>query len=352
MVDFARLNYIKHTVETDFDVRTRREVKSEAICVTRYLGTMAAILALPVPTYVEPAPVSGEIDTSKRRPANGKGRTDMWNQNNGNGNGYGQQDDVYGRLNNTKDVGGARFPFIEGSGKYALCVLEEFPHSSDGPSARALLKVLECKDGKHAPGTFVVKIWKLVKPSKFQGQATDADMFADFCRKLKGAPAGYPIGNDIRVLMKERSNEQLARGTVIEAVAVPNKKGTWINVYWNAIPQSPQDIAAMRQRLEAEGIPATTSGPTQPAQGNFAAQQAQQALAQNPAFAQPGGYGQQPWNQQNPNAGFNPQAVPSAYPSAMPTQPAAAPQQGGFLTQAGPPPGTPNGGNNGQGGGW
>jgi hypothetical protein len=271
----------------------------------------------------------------------------MWNQNNGNGNGYGNADDVYGRLNHTKDVGGARFPFIEGSGKYALCTLEEFPHASDGPSARALLKVIECKDGKHAPGTFVVKIWKLVKPSKFPNSPTDADMFADFCRKLKGAPAGYPIGNDIRVLMKERPNDQLARGTVIEAVAVPNKKGTWINVYWNAVPQSPQDIAAMRQRLEAEGIPDTKSGPQQ---GNFAAQQAMQAVQNNPQFMQ------QPQQMYSPpqQSAYGPPAHPASMPWAggAPTQ-QPAPQQGGFLGQAQPgAPGTPNGGNNGQGGGW
>jgi hypothetical protein len=242
----------------------------------------------------------------------------MWNQNNGNGNGYGNQDDVYGRLNNTKDVGGARFPFVEGSGKYALCILEEFSHSSDGPSARALLKVIESKDGKHAPGTFVVKIWKLVKPSKFQGQATDADMFADFCRKLKNAPAGYPIGNDIRILMKERSNEQLARGTIIEAVAVPNRKGTWINVYWNAVPQQPQDIAAMRQRLEAEGIPETGARtPQQPMQG---------------PPVQPASM---PW------AGGAPTQAP------QPTAPQGG--VGGFLAQL-PPTNTGNG-NNGQGGG-
>src|SRR5689334_2511646 len=103
-----------------------------------------------------------------------------WNQ----GNGYGAQEDVYGRLNNTRDVGGARFPFLEDSGRYALCTLEEFTHSSDGPCARALFEVLESRTGKHAVGSHVVKIWKLVKPPKFQNQPSEADMFADFCRKL------------------------------------------------------------------------------------------------------------------------------------------------------------------------
>ncbi len=115
----------------------------------------------------------------------------------------------------------------------------------------------------HPVGSFVVKIWKLVKPGKFPNQPTDADQFADFCRKLKNAPPGHPIGNDIRILMKERPLEQLARGTVIDANGVPNKKGNYVNVYWNAVQQGPQEIVAMRQRIEAEGVP-SANGPTPP----------------------------------------------------------------------------------------
>lgn len=250
----------------------------------------------------------------------------MWNGNNGQGNGYGQQqqaqgygggqqDDVYGRLNNTRDVGGARYPFIEaGTHKLALAVLEEFQHSSDGPSARAILKVIESR--VHQPGSFVVRIWKLVKPAKFPNQPTDADQFADFCRKLKNAPPGHPIGNDIRVLMKERPADQLARGTVIEANGVTNKKGNFVNVYWNAVPQQPQDIASMRQRIEAEGLP-TTSGPQQP----------------------------QGYPQQNAQTGYPP--AQNGYPQPA-AQPQAAPP-GGFLANV--PTNGPQGGNGNQGGG-
>lgn len=274
-----------------------------------------------------------------------------WNNGNGNGGGYGN-DDVYNRLNNTRDVGGARFPFIEGSGKYALCTLEEFPHSTDGPSARALLKVLESKDGKHAVGSFVVKIWKLAKPPKFQGQASDADMFADFCRKLKGAPAGYPIGNDIRVLMKERPRDQLARGTVIEAVGVPNQKKTWINIYWNNVQQSPADIAALRQRLEAEGIPDTGAGPTQGApQPQRAYEPGFTASNGMPAYAAPpvtsGHMHQQPQGQYPASVPYAPggwQGTAQVGPQPMPQQgPAQAPPEG-FLA------GVPTNGGNGQGG--
>lgn len=321
----------------------------------------------------------------------------MWNQGN-NGNGYGQQpqygqpqqqqyqqqpqqwqggyeQDVYGRLNNTKEIGGARFPFLEATGKYALCTLEEFMHSNDGPSARALFETLECPSGRHAIGSYVVKIWKLVKPPYKPGMTTDGDLFADFCRKLKGAPAGYPIGNDIRVLMKERPNEQLARGTVIEAVAVPNKKQTWINIYWNAIQQTPQDIAQMRVRCEQKGIP-DTRGPQQggqfqgaphpsqmqqqyPAQMQQAPQQQppqgyqmQQGQWQLPPGAQPQQYAPQQVQYTQPvvNGTFN------AGPPQQPQQqqaPVQGPQQGapqgGFLAQI---PQGQQGGNNGGGGQW
>lgn len=283
-----------------------------------------------------------------------------WNQGNGNGNqnGYGQQpqygqpqgqgyggDDVYGRLNNTREIGGARFPFLEDTGKYALCTLEEFQHSTDGPCARALLEVLETRTGKHAPGSYVVKIWKLVKPPKFQGQASDADQFADFCRKLKGAPVGYPIGNDIRVLMKERPNDQLARGTVIDAVAVPNKKGTWINVYWNNVQQGPQDIAQMRHRLESKGIPSTSSGP----QGNGGQFQGAPHPSQMPGQypAQQPGYGQQmpPQNAQYTQVGYG-QPMPQ---QVQYNGPLTGAPPGGFLANVPPQGGQGNGGN--QGGG-
>lgn len=279
----------------------------------------------------------------------------MWNngnQNNGNWNNgpqnYGQQD-PYAVGDTARERGGARFPFVEGSGTYAVAQLEEFPHSTDGVSARALLKVLASKDGKHPVGSFVVKIWKLVKPPKFPNALTEGEEFVDFCRKLKGAPAGYAMGQDMRTLMKPapvgRAAEQLARGTVIECVAVPNKKGTWINVYWNHVQQSPQDIAAMRQRLEAEGIPST--GPqSQGTQGGQyqGAPHPSQMQGQYPAQNQ----GSMP-QQQSP---YSPQQYAQQQPQQpqQPQQQYAQPApQGGFLGQATPGGQGPQGGN---GGGW
>lgn len=175
----------------------------------------------------------------------------------------GNQDDVYGRLNNTKDIGFERHPFIgEGDHKLVVISLEEFNHAQHGPSVRATFEVMESQT--HQQGTRVVKLWNLTKPSKFPAtQENDSDRFADFCRKLKGAPKGHPIGNDIRVLMKERAAEQLARGMLIKArganTAKQDKK-PWVEVYWENIAQSPEQIASWRTRIENRNY--TTPAPS------------------------------------------------------------------------------------------
>lgn len=282
----------------------------------------------------------------------------MWNQGSGNGQGngygqqgqgyypqqgYGQQQDVYGRLDNSRDVGGARFPYIAaGTHKLVLVTLEEFGDANN-PKVRALFKTLESRTQQ--PGSFCVKIWALVKPPRFTNATTEADEFADFCRKLKGAPTGHPISNDIRTLMKERVAEQLARGTVIECTGVAGKqkdpgKEPYVRVYWNSLQQQPSDIAAMRQRLEQEGIPAT--GQQQP-QGQFQnaphpAQMANQYPAQQGMPMQPGpqqGYGQ-------PQGFPQPPAPTQQGYGQQPAQPQGQP--GGFLPQL-----PPQGGNGGRG---
>jgi len=344
MVDFHRINHVQHVFVTDYDTYKGREVESRAFLPLRWTSAVMGILDLPVPTYVEPAPVSGEIDVAARRT---KDTVMAWGNNNGQGNGYGQgqsygQDDVYGRLNNTREIGGARFPFIEG-GKHKLAVvtLEEFMHSSDGPSVRGLFKVLESTT--HKPGSYVVKIWKLVKPPKYNTQPSDGDKFADFCRKLKNAPISYPIGNDIRVLMKERARDQLARGSVIEATGVPNKKGDWIEVYWNAVEgQTPEMIAQLRASIEQEGVPNTSGGPNQ-----------QQGYQQAPAqqqYAPPAQQAYQPQPMQQAPVQYQQQAPAQQY--APPVAPQQQAPQGGFLAQLPPPNGNgnPQGGNGG--GGW
>lgn len=285
----------------------------------------------------------------------------MWNQNNGNGqgNGYPQQPqygqppmnvggsgmgayvggDTYDRLNNARDVGDARFPFIEdGQHRFALVSLEE-QQTKDGPRARAILKTISSTNPRHAPGSFVTKMWYLTKPARFPNALTEGEEFVDFVRKLKGAPAGSPMGADMRLLMKERPLDQLARGTVIDVNGVMNKKGNYVKVYWSAVQQAPSDIAAMRQQIEAAGLPATNGG-AQPAAAppqygqQYAQQQAQQYAPPQAQQVQQMQYAQQA----APPQYTQQQAQQYAPPAAAPVQ---GPPPGGFLANVPP-----------QGGGW
>lgn len=267
----------------------------------------------------------------------------MWNNGNGQGNGYGNgygngDDDAYNRMNNAREQGGARFPFIE-DGKHILClaVMEKFHHRTDGTSVRVLYEVLQ--SDKHPVGSFVVKIYKLRKPPKFESKASDAELLAQMCIALKGVKPGYPIGNDIRTLIEPapvgRAEEQLARGTVVECIGVLNQKKTWVDLYWKTVDQTPEQIVQQRQRLEAKGIPmvGSSSGTGgQQFQGAPHPQQMQQQYPAQQQYAPQQGYQQQ----QAPQQQYAPQQAP-----------VQGPPQGGFLQQAGTPAPGPQGGNGG-----
>jgi hypothetical protein len=300
----------------------------------------------------------------------------MWNNNgNGQGNGYGQQppqgyqqpqqqgygqgpQDTYDRLNNARQITN-RDPYIEvGTHKLAVISLEEFQHDT-GPAIRARFEVLESTAMR--PGTTCGAVWFLTKPAPKQGMVTDSDRFADFCMRLKGAPAGYPIGNDIRVLLKERANDQLARGMVITAVGINKVAKTtgkaFTVVHWNNVPQDNAQIAQMRMSIEQRGLanqnaPAPQTGG--PAQLGYAQPQgAPQGYAQQPPQGRPPQGYQQPMQPQygQPQGaapGFTPPPQQGYGQPQQPMQPQGVPP-GGFLGNV-----PPQGGNNGNGGqgGW
>ena len=233
----------------------------------------------------------------------------MWNQGNGNGpqNSYSQ--DPYDRLNNAKPISN-RDPYIE-EGQHTLAVIsiEEFSGEL-GMAIRARFEVLESNTMK--PGTTTGAVWFLQNPPPKPGMTTDSDRFADFCTRLKGAPAGHPIGADIRVLVRDRAAEQLARGMVIRAYGVKKIAKTtgkaFTVVNWTNVEQTPAQIAQMRAQIEAKGLVHEQRGT-----GGGAGYSTQTQPAPQPAA--------QPWGQ--------PQAAPAP---AAPWPPA-------------------NGGNGGQ-GGW
>lgn len=240
----------------------------------------------------------------------------MWNQN-GNGSG-----DAYDRLNNARPISN-RDPYIE-EGQHTLAVIsiEEF-QSEMGMAIRARFLVLESQAMK--PDTTVGAVWFLQKPTPKPGMVSDSDRFADFCTRLKGAPAGHPIGADIRVLVKERAAEQLARGMVVRAYGIKKVAKTtgkpFTVVNWTHVEQTPAQIAQMRAQIEAKGLVQENRGT---GGGQF---QGAPHPSQGPVY--PG----------------TPTNAPAA-PAGGWGQPAAAPP-----APVGTPWGNPQGGSGGQ-GGW
>ena len=294
----------------------------------------------------------------------------MWNNGNGNGNNngnwnnqgqgqpqYGQQaqygqsaDSVYDTMKAQTLTHQQRDPFI-GEGQHVLAVIsiEEFFSQNAGPCVRASFEVLESKT--HPVGSTVGAMWAMLKPAPKPGMTRDQDRFVDFITRLKGAPAGYPIGQDIRTLLKDRPTEQLARGTVIHAQGTKKTSKTtgkdYVLVAWNHAEQTQESVAQMRQKLDAK-YPAGPQRNTQGGQFQGAPHPAQQNTQ--------GGYApqgpQQPQGQQFPPQGYGPQAgAPQIVPNAQGwgQQPAQGPPPGGYLANVPP---QNNGGNGNQGGGW
>ena len=197
---------------------------------------------------------------------------------------YGISDDIYSRLNNTKPVENRDPFFAEGETVAMVLSLEPFNHQTHGPSARATFEVISSQ--VHPVGSRVCKMWFLVKPSKFASQATDADRFADFVRKIKGAPEGYQVGGDCAALLRDRVAEQLTRGMVIKGFGVNTSKNPakpFVDVRWTSVPQTQDEIRARRAKIESApvAVPAPQAPPMQ--YGPPAAQAA-------PAPAQQGGF--------------------------------------------------------------
>jgi hypothetical protein len=202
--------------------------------------------------------------------------------------GYGISDDAMNRLDRTKKVMD-KDPFI-GIGPHVLDVvkIEPFNHDTHGPSVRAVFEVVESQT--MTVGSRCVKLWFLFKPSKFVNQTNDADRFADFVEKLKNPPpgSGYTAGPDCRKLLKERVEDQLARGTRIRAIgrntAKPDKP-VYVDVAFTPVEQTPESVRANRARIEVNiGIASAAEAQQQsyaqpPAQQSYAAPPPQQNYA-------------------------------------------------------------------------
>ncbi len=184
----------------------------------------------------------------------------------------GMSDEALARMDRTKSVTQHDPFFGEGNHLVAVVSLENFDHKEHGPSVRGTFEILE--SATHKVGTSVVKLWNLMKKSKFESQATDADKFADFVLKLKNAPQGYDgVARDIRALLRDNTSKKADK--------------PYVDVRWTAVATTPEVIAANRQRIESQAPAATPmqapptpayqpapqyAPPPAPPQGGFLAQ--------------------------------------------------------------------------------
>lgn len=249
----------------------------------------------------------------------------------------GNFDAALDRLNGTREQA-ERDPFI-GEGEHVLLVLnmQPFNHSTHGPSVRLSCEVVQ--SACHTVGTRVTKLWNITKPSKFPNQETDADRFTNFVRQLIGGTPGQPVGGTCRALIKDRVNDQLARGMLIHARGVNTSKKAdkpWVEVYWKHFPQTQDEIKARRATVEAK----LAAAPQPQAQPQQQYQQPQAAPGVMPGYATP----QPQYQQMPPQYQQQPVMMPAQQQAPWPPQvqaPSPAPQPGGLLSQV---PGTPTGG--------
>lgn len=263
---------------------------------------------------------------------NGQGNGN-WNQQQQQG-GYGQNqgygggaDSQYATLTAQTVNNQSRDPYI-GEGQHVLAVIsiEEFFSQNAGPCVRASFEVLESKF--HPVGSTVGAMWAMLKPAPKPGMTRDQDRFVDFMTRLKGAPVGYPIGQDIHTLLKVRPQDQLARGTVIRALGVKKvgkeSKKEYVLVSWDHVEQTPQQIAQLRQKIDARV--ASSGGQPQQGGGQFqSAPHPSQMPNQYPAQSQAWGQPQQPAPQPQPGPSPQPQGQPQGWGA-----PQGTPQGGGW----------------------
>lgn len=156
------------------------------------------------------------------------------------------------RLDTTKPVKDYKGEFI-GKGDHLLMIVETSSYVKDGEglTAKILFEVVTSTDS-HKPGDLVVRVFKLQKPPKFASQTSDADVYADILRKVSGRAEGTPVSDLSRAILLDRRDEQLLRGVLIRGYGTMNAKGTYVNVSWNAVDQTPEQIRARRAQVDAK----------------------------------------------------------------------------------------------------
>lgn len=191
-----------------------------------------------------------------------------------------------------------RAPFIK-DGIHELAIKDYKEHNStkNGSGVQVTLVVVRSSNPKMAPGSVVCQGWYPNHPPRYVGDTgqDDLDKIVDFMIKATGLAGPEALEKGKSRVRYALSAEGLAklplRGIRIscQGVEKPGKKKnddgtpkTWTEVTWTHIPgQTPEEIKAMRLRVEAVPDPETLQPAAAAAQPVAQTQVAQPAAAES-----------------------------------------------------------------------
>jgi hypothetical protein len=185
-----------------------------------------------------------------------------------------------------------RIPFIQdGDHVLALVGFRTFPSKNHGESIGATLLVLESSNPAHPKGSLVFKGFYVNRAPKFPNDKTEPRRCADFTSKIVGGQ--HAQGGQIAGQLLQAT--QPGRGLVIKCKGVRKlgvnkdkspkldefgKQVTYVDLSWEHVEgQTPEQIKAVRDHIEATVSPKELSG------GNVPQQQAAPVVAPAPQAA-------------------------------------------------------------------
>ncbi len=214
-MDFARIRYIERCITHDAGGREshRRGIEQGdpfsmpgAVQVGHWAGIMQTILDLPVPTWIHPVDVAGEISSERKAKSMG----------------------ILNDVDDAKSVED-RFPFLP-DGRHRLVVTRifEFKSKKHGDAAGTEMVLLESDNPSAKVGQVYCNLFFVKRAPKFVGDTQELDRFVDFCGKVKGVD-NLPAAKQATRLFLTNQDTQPARGVQIVCEArtqVQLEKGT------------------------------------------------------------------------------------------------------------------------------
>lgn len=178
--------------------------------------------------------------------------------------------DLKAHLDRTKAVRPSH-PFL-GSGNHKLTVCEfRKSNSPDAGTIYAVDVVIDESDAAdHKPGTMRSAIFKVERRPEFASQDSDADRLVELFKQLTGADTIEKAQEQAHKTLADDATiaKQRARGMRIDAFGAPpktTKKGKpFVNVTWQHVPQTKEQIAARRRALDVSHPAGVAAAPVEP----------------------------------------------------------------------------------------